>query len=75
MLKCRDKRQAVGWLGIASCISMNIVVFITLLFAHFNGGRVVVYALYNEIIIELFLVPFFILLGTYGLYINIKEKI
>ena len=75
MLKCKNTKKAIGWIGITGCLSMSFVVFITLLYAYFNEGFSTIYDTTTVILFELILVPIIILLGSYGLYTNMKEKI
>jgi len=69
-----NKKKLISSVGIGMCIANSMVMFITFLFAFFNGGFFAIQInLYNEALPELIIIPISIILSIYGLIQYIKN--
>jgi len=69
-----DIKKFISIVGIGICISNSFVMFITFLFAFFNGGYFAIQInLYSEALPELIIIPVSITIGVYGLIKYVKE--
>lgn len=68
-------KDIVGFIGLCIMFAMSLVIQVTFLAAYWSGDYEILVTIneYGEAMMELYLIPIFLILGLYGIYWYIHE--